>query len=83
MDASAVYTTQQWSRTQARHYLAAMRASISSLADFPLRNPVYRADGKVFRKLLCGHHLIFYLVIEDTVQIIRILHERMDVDRHL
>jgi hypothetical protein len=45
-----------------------MRASISSLADFPLRNPVYRSEGKEFRKLLCGHHLIFYLVIEDTAQ---------------
>ncbi|MBA4780916.1 MAG: type II toxin-antitoxin system RelE/ParE family toxin [Blastomonas sp.] len=56
---------------------------MSSLADFPLRNPVYRSEGKEFRKLLCGHHLIFYLVIEDTVQIIRILHERMDIDRHL
>lgn len=60
-----------------------MRASISWLDDFPLRSPVYSSEGKEFRKLLCRHHLIFYLVIEDTVQIIRILHERMDIDRHL
>lgn len=83
LDAIAVYTMQQWGTAQARHYLAGMRASITSLADFPLRNPVYRSEEKEFRKLLCGHHLIFYLVIEDTVQIIRILHERMDIDRHL
>lgn len=83
LDAIAVYTTQQLGAGQARHYLAAMRASISSLADFPLSNPAYRSDGKDFRKLFCGHHLIFYLVIGETVQIIRILHERMDIDRQL
>lgn len=83
LDAIAVYTKQQWGTGQARLYLAAMRASIASLANFPMRNPVYRSDGKEFRKLLSGHHLIFYLVIGETVQIIRILHERMDIDRHL
>jgi toxin ParE1/3/4 len=83
LDAIADYTKQQWGKGQARLYLAAIRANIESLKDFPMRHPAYQSEGKEFRKLLSGHHLIFYRIIGDTVQVIRILHERMDVDRHL
>ncbi len=40
------------------------------------------ADGLLGAK--AGHHLIFYNILDnDDVMVIRILHERMDVTRHL
>jgi toxin ParE1/3/4 len=35
------------------------------------------------RSLLAGHHLIYYLVDERTITVIRILHAKMDPARHL
>jgi toxin ParE1/3/4 len=30
-----------------------------------------------------GHHLVVYLALEDGVNLVRFLHESMDVDSHL
>jgi toxin ParE1/3/4 len=84
LDAIAIYTKQQWGARQAQRYLAALRFDIESLADFPMRHALYRSShGHEFRKLSSGHHLVFYTIDRRTVQVARILHERMDLDRHL
>jgi toxin ParE1/3/4 len=37
-----------------------------------------------YRKLAAGSHTLFYRVAaEDVIDVVRILHQRMDVDRHL
>ena len=50
-----------------------------------LRNPAAgRPSVKPTLKLLAvERHRIFYRTIDDTVYIVRILHERMDTSRHL
>lgn len=83
LEAIAVYTRKQWGNQQAKRYITALRMDIESLASFPMRHTIYRSDQHEFRKLLSGHHLIFYVVDETTVQIIRVLHERMDIKQHL
>lgn len=30
-----------------------------------------------------GKHLIFYLEMDDGIDVVRVLHERMDIRRHL
>lgn len=84
LEAIATYTKQQWGVRQAQRYIATLRIDIESLADFPMRHALYHnSEGQEFRKLSSGHHLVFYTVDQDMVQVIRILHERMDIDRHL
>jgi toxin ParE1/3/4 len=83
LDAIAVYTKKQWGARQAQLYVAALRADIETLADFPMRHELLHIDGSHFRKLSSGHHLVFYVVEAYTVSVVRILHERMDIDRHL
>lgn len=84
LEAIAIYTKQQWGMRQAQRYVAALRIDIESLAHFPMRHALYcGSDGVEFRKLSSGHHLVFYTFDQGTVQITRILHERMDIDRHL
>lgn len=41
---------------------------------------MHEASALDLRRMNSGHHLVFYLVTDLTVEIIRILHERMDVD---
>jgi toxin ParE1/3/4 len=38
-------------------------------------------DG--YRKYASGSHVLFYRLADDGVDIVRILHERMDFGRHL
>jgi len=34
-------------------------------------------------KISCGSHFLFYRLTADGVDVVRILHERMDYDSHL
>lgn len=79
LEAIAVYTKRQWGSAQARRYMSALRLDVGSLAEFPMRHPVYRNTRCEFRKMRSGHHVIFYVVRDDRVEIVRVLHERMDV----
>ena len=75
------YTLTTWGESQ----LAKYRASINDALHLILRNPAAgRPSVKPTLKVLAvEHHRIFYRTIDDTVYIVRILHERMDTSRHL
>lgn len=76
----ANYTIERWGRNQAQGYIAALRKDIESLTTFALRYPIHEPSALNLRRMNSGHHLIFYLVTDPSVEIVRILHERMDVD---
>jgi|TARA_R100001244_G_scaffold44182_8_gene39959 toxin ParE1/3/4 len=76
----AEYTIERWGRNQGRSYVAALRKDIESLTEFALRYPLHETSKLNLRRMNSGHHLVFYLVTDQSVEIIRILHERMDVD---
>ncbi len=79
LDDIAIYTKARWSREQARRYVTALRQDMEALARFPSMHPAYESQIGQFRKLGSGEHLIFYMVGESTVEVVRILHNRMDV----
>ena len=51
-----------------------------SLRQFPLRFDEFDRARPGMRKMNCGHHVVFYLVTDEHIEIIRILHEAMDFD---
>jgi toxin ParE1/3/4 len=78
-----LYTADKWSIDQADRYYQLIFDEI----DFICRNP---KSGKPMEWIRKGYraakvkfHLIFYRVEKETVQIIRILHERMDIENRL
>lgn len=79
------YTLENWSREQADKYLNGLLNACADIAKSPvtLGQPYgYVRDG--YRKYSFGRHVIFYMVLEDGSTLIsRVLHERMDYDRHL
>lgn len=76
----AHYTAQKWGRKQARLYLVEMRQVIEGLSVSGPRHPLADARHPGLRRVRSGRHLVFYFVSQDAIDVVRILHERMDAD---
>jgi toxin ParE1/3/4 len=78
-----LYTLDKWSIEQADRYYNLIFDEIA----FICKNPKTGKQMEDVRKGYCAtkvkSHLIFYKVVNDTVQIVRILHERMDIENRL
>lgn len=77
-------TRERWSETQAERYLTQILEMIAEIGRHPYAGIEIASIQPGYRRRHAGLHLIFYNVLVDgTVEIIRILHERADVSRHL
>ena len=80
----AIFTEQTWGRDQRNSYLTEIDQAFHRLAEnFQLGQTCghIRSGYRVFP---VGSHLIFYKVASDqTPEIIRVLHKRMNVSAHL
>ena len=79
----ADYTIEQWGAEQARHYVCDLRRAIERLAVDGLRRPEEAELFRGLRRARSGHHFIFYLIDDEQIDVIRVLHERRDVTRQL
>lgn len=77
------YTERQWGLAQADRYAASIEEKLSILKTHPYFGRLRVGMDEMFRVLRVGQHQIFYVVQDDTVSIVRILHSAMDPDRHL
>lgn len=77
------FTQERWDVRQAETYISEIRAAIERVADHPARGRICDAIRQGYRRYAIGSHLVFYLETEDTVDVIRTLHQRMDPSRHL
>lgn len=78
------YTSQTWDDEQAETYVRQLNYGFERLAEMPSIGQDYKHARKGYRKYQILRHLIFYHVIsDDLIEIVRVLHERMDVDRYL
>ncbi len=76
------YTATRWDEEQAERYLRQIQQAIERIAASPDRGR-RRDDIKAgYFSASTGAHLIFYRV-GDTLDVVRILHQRMDPARHL
>ncbi len=77
------YTNARWGRDRARQYIRDLNRSFEALAEQPAlgRRQEQLAEGlRVYRS---GRHLIFYIAVSDGIDVIRVLHDRMDSRAHL
>ena len=78
-----LYTAEEWSLPQADIYLAQLGSTLKNLIDHPEMGKD-RADlRKGYRSLLVNHQHVFYRLIDDEIQIMRVLHESVDLTKHL
>jgi len=80
----ARYTLNKWGREQRNHYLSILDACFRQLAENPFNGKDCSEILNGYRKFNVGSHVIFYRqIITDRIEIVRVLHCRMDVDNHL
>ncbi|MFD1558399.1 type II toxin-antitoxin system RelE/ParE family toxin [Paraburkholderia silviterrae] len=76
------YTFSQWSMDQADSYHRDLISTIEALACGTKVGRICTVrDG--YWRYAAGSHVIFYREAAQTLDVIRILHQRMDVERHL
>ncbi|CAL67323.1 type II toxin-antitoxin system RelE/ParE family toxin [Christiangramia forsetii] len=84
LDKIWIYTFKKWSKVQADRYYNLIIEEIHFIADNFLTGKSAEQTRKNYRVTKIKSHLIFYRKDENqTVEIIRILHERMDIKRRL
>lgn len=78
-----LYTHSEFGERQADRYLANLDDCFQRLAKRPLsaRSAEHLRAG--YRRFEHGSHIIFFIQIEGGIRIVRVLHQRMDVKRHL
>ena len=77
------FSEERWDAQQAERYVREIQAAIERIAADPLRGRTVDDIREGYRRYAIGSHLVFYIERDDAVDVIRILHQRMDPTRHL
>lgn len=78
------YTVQEWSENQADKYYESIKFACNEIGKNPSIGRNYPEISKQLLGLKSGKHIIFYHQIsENEIDVIRILHERMDLKNKL
>ena len=80
----AAYTQRRWGKHQRRIYAKHFDETFHMLAETPSAGTTCDFIKRGFRKFPCSSHIIFYRSLDDsTIEIVRILHRRMDAHEQL
>jgi toxin ParE1/3/4 len=78
------YTADKWSEEQADNYYESLKLGCNQIGMYPGLGKEYDEIKKNLYGLRKGKHIIFYQIIsEKEIEIIRILHERMDIKNRI
>jgi toxin ParE1/3/4 len=83
-DLAAIWddTFLDWGIDQAETQLQQIRNSVSIVANNPLVGRDCSEIRPRYRKYPAGSDMLFYSLADDTVTVVRILHQRLDHGRH-
>lgn len=77
------FSAETWGTAQADRYVARL---VSQMDQSARRRSIGRPCDDLYpglRRTKSGSHYIFFLATDDGIQVVRILHEQMDVEQHL
>lgn len=78
-----LYTYSEWSEGQADKYYSSLLSSCQEIADNQNLGKVYPEISNVLFGYKSGEHIIFYILIDfDEIEIVRILHGKMNLKRN-
>ena len=77
------YTVNAWSEEQAERYIRLLNSEFKQIAEDPTLGRRCDEIREGYRKRSVGHHMIFYRLDGSDVDVVRVLHERMDFGRHV
>jgi len=77
------YSAENWNAEQAHRYVGEIRKAIEIVAGDPSRGRAVGDVRKGYFKFAVGSHFLFYLIKPSRVEVVRVLHQRMDFTRHI
>lgn len=78
------YTFEAWSESQADKYYKLILNACAAIAEKPQQGKVYEEIQPELKGVKTSKYIIFYRIMEDkSIEITRILHERMDLKNNL
>jgi toxin ParE1/3/4 len=77
------YTQQQWGVDQAQRYFETLVSAFESIAQTPNTSPACDHIRAGYRSQLIEKHVIYFRITTDGVDVIRILHVRMDAPQQV
>ncbi len=77
------YTFLQWNGEQAEKYVRELWSAMENVASDPTKSVDIGDVRRSYRKSRAGSHVIFFKFTDDGIDVMRILHQRMDFERHL
>ncbi|MCK4508544.1 MAG: type II toxin-antitoxin system RelE/ParE family toxin, partial [Desulfuromonadales bacterium] len=78
------YTYDEWGEEQAEKYIRELWAAMEEQSRDLTKSVDISDVRKGYRKVRSGSHVIFFKVTKGGIlDVVRILHQRMDFDRHL
>ncbi len=77
------FTQERWDAGQAEKYIGEIRAAIERIAADPQRGRACDEIREGYRRYSIDSHLVFYVETASGVDVVRILHQRIDPTRHL
>lgn len=78
-----LYTVEKWSAEQADRYYNLIFDEINYICRNINAGKSMEHVRQGYRASKVKSHLIFYRIVKDTIEVIRILHERMDIENRL
>lgn len=76
------YSAKQWSIDQADTYVGELLDAMNALALDPASGRPAANVRPGYRRRNCGSHVIFYRVARNGIEVVRVLHLRMDIESH-
>lgn len=83
LEAIWTYTLHQWSAEQADRYIDTLMDAFAELAQAPESAPACDQIRPGYRRRNIGRHVIYFRTTTYGIVVVRILHDRMDAQRHL
>lgn len=78
------YTSETWSENQADKYYQAIKSACIDLSNKPnMGKPYVEISSKILGYSINKHIIFYHETSDEIIEVVRILHERMDLKRHL
>lgn len=77
------FTEERWGSRQAEKYIREIEAAIVRIDEDPDRGRLREEIREGYRSYVVGSHIVFYVLTARHLEVVRILHQRMDFGHHL
>jgi|SRR3954469_17954711 toxin ParE1/3/4 len=72
------YSADRWDIDQANRYISEIRSAIEIVASDPRRGRSCDEIRRGYRRFSAGSHVMFFRIVGDQIDVVRVLHQSMD-----